>query len=146
MIASQLAEVGIDVEVRPFEFATFFADVKKGNYQLATIQSPTITEPDFYHWFFHSSLIPDTQNPDGSNRWHYRNPEIDRLTEAGHREVDPTKRKPLYWEAQQIVADDMPIIPLWFEDNVVLANVDVHGYTIVPNAALIGLVGVTKSK
>ena len=30
VIAAQLAEVGIAVEVRSFEFATFFADVKKG--------------------------------------------------------------------------------------------------------------------
>ena len=144
-IASQLAEVGIAVEVRPFEFGTFFADIKRGNYQLATMQSPEITEPDFYHWFFHSSLIPDARNPDGSNRWRYRNPVLDRVVEAGRREADPAKRKPIYAEAQRIVADDLPIVPLWHEDNVVLSNADVQGYTIVPNARFAGLAAVTKS-
>ena len=145
VLVGQLAEAGIEVELRSFEFGTFFADVKKGNYQLATIQSPEITEPDFYLWFFLSTRIPTAKDPDGGNRARYRNPEIDRLTQAGRREVDPAKRKPFYMEAQRIVAHDVPIIPLWHEDNVVLTNVDVQGYTIVPNARLLGLVQTTKS-
>lgn len=143
-IASQLGEIGIAVEVRPFEFATFFVDVKKGNYQLASLQTTSITEPDFYYFYFHSSRIPSPKDPDGGNRWRYRNPELDRLAEAGRREMDPAKRRPIYAQIQQIIADDLPIVPLWHEDNVVLSNVDVEGYAIVPNAALTGLVAATK--
>lgn len=145
VIAAQLRTVGIEVEVRSFEFATFFADVKKGNYQIATMQSPEITEPDFHHWFFHSSKWPSTKDPDGSNRWRYKNPEIDRLVEAGRTELDPAKRKQIYAGAQRIIAEDLPIIPLWHEDNVALTNTDLRGYTIVPNARFIGLVGTFKS-
>jgi peptide/nickel transport system substrate-binding protein len=145
VIAGQLAQVGISVEVRSFEFATFFADIKKGNYQIATMQSPEITEPDFLFWFFHSSRWPTAKDPDGSNRWRYTNPEMDRLVEAGRIELDPARRKALYGTAQRIAAEDLPIIPLWHEDNVVLSNVDVQGYTIVPNARFIGLVGATKT-
>jgi peptide/nickel transport system substrate-binding protein len=145
VIAAQLREVGIDVEVRSFEFGTFFADVKKGNYQIATMQSPEITEPDFHHWFFHSTNWPTAKNPQGSNRWRYKNPEMDRLAEAGRVELDLAKRKQIYAEAQQIVADDLPIIPLWHEDNVALTNVQLQGYAIVPNARFIGLVGASKS-
>ena len=145
VIAAQLAKVGIEVEVRSFEFATFFADIKKGNYQIATMQSPEITEPDFHFWFFHSSRWPTAKDPDGGNRWRYKNPELDRLVEAGRSELDRTRRKQLYAEAQRIVARDLPIIPLWHEDNTVLTNIDVHGYTIVPNARFIGLLGTSKS-
>jgi peptide/nickel transport system substrate-binding protein len=145
VIASQLAEVGIDVEVRSFEFATFFSDVKKGNYQIATMQSTEITEPDFYFTFFHSSRWPTPKDPDGYNRWRYKNPEMDRLVEAGRVELDPERRKQLYAEAQRIAAEDLPLIPLWHEDNVVLHNVDVHGYQIVPNARFVGLIATQKS-
>ena len=145
VIASQLHQVGIEVEVRSFEFGTFFSDVKKGNYQIATMQSPEITEPDFHYWFFHSTRWPTAKDPDGSNRWRYKNPEMDRLAEAGRAELDPARRKVIYADAQRLVAEDLPIIPLWHEDNVVLANVDVQGYTIVPNARFIGLVGSSKS-
>ena len=139
VIAAQLARVGIAVEVRSFEFATFFSDVKKGVYQLASMQTADITDPDFYFTYFHSSWIPSAKNPDGYNRWRYTNPEVDRLTEQGRGELDRTRRKAIYDQVQTLVARDLPIIPLWHEDNVVLTNVDVQGYTITPNARLVGL-------
>ncbi len=144
VIAAQLAEVGIAVEVRSFEFATFFADVKKGAYQIATMQTTDITEPDFYFMYFHSSWIPTPANPDGFNRWRYRNAEVDRLTTAGREELDREKRIQIYAEVQRLVAEDVPIVPLWHEDNVVLSNIDTQGYTPTPNARLIGLRDVTK--
>jgi peptide/nickel transport system substrate-binding protein len=144
VIAAQLAEVGIAVEVRPFEFATFFADIKKGAYQIATMQTTDITEPDFYFMYFHSSWIPTKANPDGFNRWRYRNALVDRLTTAGREELDRRERIRIYAEVQRQVADDVPIVPLWHEDNIVLSNVDVEGYTMTPNARLIGLRNVTK--
>ncbi|HWU89276.1 MAG TPA: ABC transporter substrate-binding protein [Kofleriaceae bacterium] len=144
VIAAQLAEVGIEVEVRSFEFATFFADVKKGSYQLASMQTSELNEPDYYYFYFHSGRIPDERNPDGGNRWRYRNPEVDRLTEAGRREIEPARRKPIYAEVQRIIATDLPVIPLWHEDNIVLSNADVQGYRMTPNARFIGLVGAWK--
>jgi peptide/nickel transport system substrate-binding protein len=143
-IAAQLAEVGIDVEVRSFEFATFFADVKKGAYQLASLQTAEITEPDFYFMYFHSSWIPTPQTPDGFNRWRYRNAEVDRLTTRGREETSRDKRKQIYAEVQRLVAEDAPIVPLWHERNVVLSNIDVQGYTMTPNGRLTGLRDVTK--
>lgn len=145
VIAAQLAEAGIEVDVRPFEFATFFADVKKGTYQLATMQTSEITEPDYYYMYFNSSRIPTKQEPDGGNRWRYVSPEVDRLTVEGRREPDRDKRRALYAEVQRQVAQDVPVVPLWHEDNVVLTNVDVRGYTISPIARLAGLVGTSKS-
>lgn len=144
-IGAQLREAGINVEIRSFEFGTFFVDVKKGNYQIATMQSPEITEPDFYFWFFHSSRWPSDKDPDGSNRWRYKNAEMDQLVEAGRAEIDPAKRKLIYADAQRLAAEELPIIPLWHEDNVVLSNVTVTGYQIVPNARFVGLIGATKS-
>ncbi|HUJ58746.1 MAG TPA: ABC transporter substrate-binding protein [Kofleriaceae bacterium] len=145
VIAAQLAEVGIEIEIRPFEFATFFADIKRGNFQIATMQTAEITEPDYYFAYFNSSRIPDAKDPDANNRWRYRSAEVDRLTEAGRRETDPAARKQIYSQVQRIVARDLPIIPLWHEDNVVLSNVDVQGYRIVPNARFSGLISATKS-
>jgi peptide/nickel transport system substrate-binding protein len=146
VIAAQLAEVGIDVEVRSFEFATFFADVKKGAYQLASMQTAEVTEPDYYFMYFHSSWIPTPDNPDGFNRWRYRSAEVDRLTDEGRRVLDEDRRKQIYDEVQRRVAQDVPIVPLWHENNVVLSNRDVQGYTMTPNARLIGLRELTKSR
>jgi peptide/nickel transport system substrate-binding protein len=146
VIAAQLAEVGIEVEVRSFEFATFFADVKKGQYQLASMQTSEITEPDYYFTYFNSSWIPNARQPDGYNRWHYINGDVDRLTEAGRRELDVEKRKVIYDQVQRIVADDVPVVPLWHEDNIVLSSAGVSGFSITPNARLVGLVDAWKHR
>lgn len=144
LLAAQLGAIGIDVEVRTFEWGTFLADVKKGSFHLATMQQPELTEPDYYYFYLHSSRIPTPQNPDAGNRWRYSNPRFDRLTEEGRREMNREKRAGIYAEAQHIIAEDLPIIALWHEDNVVLTNKDVQGYTITPNARYIGLVGTSK--
>ncbi|MBC7974132.1 MAG: ABC transporter substrate-binding protein [Myxococcales bacterium] len=144
VIAAQLAEVGIAVEIRSFEFATFFGDIKKGQYQLASMQTTDITDPDFYFMYFHSSWIPTKTNPDGFNRWRYRNAEVDRLTAAGREVLDRAARKQVYAEVQRLVAEDVPVVPLWHEDNIILSNVDVQGYTTSPNARLAGLTQIIK--
>lgn len=146
LIARQLGDVGIDVEVQPFEFGTFFADIKQGNYQLASMQTAPITNPDFYFAYFDSSRIPSEADPNAGNRWRYRNPELDHLVEAGRAETDPARARAIYAEVQRIVARDLPIVPLWHEDNVALSSVDVRGYEPTPDASLAGLVRATKSR
>jgi peptide/nickel transport system substrate-binding protein len=146
VIAAQLAEVGIAVEIRSFEFATFFADVKRGAYQLASMQTTDITEPDFYFMYFHSSWIPAAPRFEGFNRWRYRSAVVDRLTAEGRQELDRARRLAIYAEVQRQVAEDVPIVPLWHEDNVVLSNRVVHGYTLTPNARLTGLRQLTKQR
>jgi peptide/nickel transport system substrate-binding protein len=144
VLAAQLGDVGIDVEVRAFEFNTFFADIKKGEFQIASMQTTDISEPDFYRTYFNSTRIPSPKEPNAQNRWRYRNAKVDELTELGRRVVDLEERRKVYSQLQKIVADDVPIVALWHEDNVVVRNVDVSGYRILPNARFNGLVTVEK--
>jgi peptide/nickel transport system substrate-binding protein len=144
VIAAQLGDVGIAVDVRAFEFGTFFADIKKGQYQIATMQTSEIGEPDYYRAYFHSGRIPTPKDPNANNRWRYRNARVDELTEHGRRVVDLAERRRIYAEVQKIVADEVPIVALWHEDNVVLTHRDVVGYQILPNARFNGLVTVEK--
>lgn len=139
IIAAQLGEVGIEVEVRAFEFGTFFNDIKQGNYQIATMQTAAITEPDYYYAYFHSSRIPTPEDPHTTNRWRYRNPRIDALTDAGRSIADRDRRLEIYGEVQKILAEELPVVPLWHEDNIAVMNVGVAGYEILPHAGLSGL-------
>lgn len=146
IIASQLGEVGIDVEVRSFEFGTFFTDIKRGNYQIASMQTSDITEPDYLFTYFNSSRIPTDKEPSLHNRWRFVNERVDALTMAGRAEMDRDRRRELYLEVQRILADQVPVVPLWHEDNLAVMNVDVTGYRVFPNARLFGLVGARKSR
>ena len=144
--AAQLGEVGIAVEVQSFEQQTFFADIKKGRYQLASMQTAPITEPDLLFTYFHSSRIPSPSDPNAHNRWRYQNPRVDELTVLGRRTLDKQKRVEIYAEVQKILATDLPVIPLWHEDNLTLMNVDVSGYTLFPSASFWGLLTTQKQR
>jgi peptide/nickel transport system substrate-binding protein len=145
ILVSMLAEVGIEVELRAYEFATFFADVKKGNFQLFTMQIPEIAEPDLYTNFFASDRVPTRDNLDaGANRVRYRNLELDRLLDDGRRELDHGRRKAIYAEVQRLLARDLPVVSLWHEDNVVAMRKGVRGFEILPTAQLSSVARVYK--
>jgi len=58
LIAWQLSEIGIDVELLPLELSTFLGDVRKGNYQMYILQVPEVVDPDIYRWLMHSQAAP----------------------------------------------------------------------------------------
>lgn len=112
-LQEQWHRVGIDLEVRPLELATLFSDVVKGNFQL-TYQRwvGANTDPDFFEFGFSSKRFP----PDDANRGHYRSQRIDTLTDQIRVEMNLEKRKALCSEVQKILAEDLPYVPLWFND------------------------------
>ncbi len=143
-IGQQLSKVGIHVEVRAYEFGTFFRDIKQGNFQLGSMQTAPITDPDYYYSYFHSSRIPNKENPHTGNRWRFRNEVIDRLIEQGRLVADPNKRREIYDRVQELWAEDIPVVPLWHENNVAIMNTDVQGFYLLPSARFAGLASVLK--
>jgi peptide/nickel transport system substrate-binding protein len=118
VMQQQLREVGIALDIRSFEPATFFADVTHGAFQLYSLRwVGGNQDPDIFS-VFHSSRFP----PKGANRGFYSNPKVDALIDRARREVDPAVRKPLYAELQLILADELPYIDLWYLDNVLVHN------------------------
>jgi peptide/nickel transport system substrate-binding protein len=112
-LQDQWKKVGIDLEVRPLEAATLFADLGKGNFQLSySIWIGANNDPDVFDLVFSSKRFP----PNGSNRGHYRNARVDELIVAIRAEMDRKKRKELCSEVQKIVAEDLPYISLWYVD------------------------------
>jgi peptide/nickel transport system substrate-binding protein len=142
--AAQLAEVGVAVEVQSYEFTTVFADYKKGNFQLGSLQTAVITEPDFFFTYFHSTRIPSQADPNAQNRSRYSDRRVDELTELGRRTAGRERRRAIYGEVQAILARDLPVIPLWHEDNAAVTNVDLRDYAVYPSASLAGLVTARK--
>ncbi|MEO1267208.1 MAG: ABC transporter substrate-binding protein, partial [Myxococcota bacterium] len=140
LIASQLADIGIAVKVQAYEWGTFFGDVKSGNFDLCSLQWPSVIEPDLYSWIFHSRSIPTADNrSSGANRGGYRNPTLDRLLDQARTEMDREARARLYHRVQAIVAEELPYISLWHEDNIVVRQHTVQHYQPVPNARFSGL-------
>jgi peptide/nickel transport system substrate-binding protein len=129
VMQQQLRKVGIMLDIRSFESATFLADVIHGAFQLYGLRWIGGNEdPDIFEYAFHSAKFP----PNGANRGYYSNPKVDALIDQARREVDPILRKPLYVEVQRILAEDLPYIDLWYLDNVLVHNQRVMNLKLNP--------------
>jgi peptide/nickel transport system substrate-binding protein len=129
VMQQQFREVGIALDIRSFEFATFFSDVTHGSFQMYGLRWIGGNEdPDIFEHAFHSSQFP----PNGANRGFYLNSEVDSLIDQARREVDPKVRKPLYDQIQRILARDLPYINLWYLDNVVVHTRRVQNIQLNP--------------
>jgi len=131
VIQQDLRRVGIDLDVRAYEFATVFADILKGNFQMMSLQwvGGAVIDPDILRRVFHSTQVP----PVGFNRGHYVNPEVDRLIDRASAAVDEQERKSFYGAAQRIIAEDAVYIPIWNRVNVAVARKNLDGLHLSPS-------------
>jgi len=130
VLQQQLRAVGIALDIRSFEFATFFSDVQKGAFQLFSLRWIGGNEdPDIFEDVFDSNSFP----PKRRNRGYYSNPQIDELLAQGRKEIDQEKRRAIYAEVQKILAVDLPYINLWYFDNVIVYTPRVKGLTLNPS-------------
>jgi peptide/nickel transport system substrate-binding protein len=129
VLQQQLREVGVVLDIRTFEFATFFSDVTRGAYQLHSLRWVGGNEdPDIFEYVFHSAKF----SPHGANRTYYANPRVDALIDQARSELDQNARKQIYAEIQRILAEDMPYIDLWYIENVMVHTKRVRNLTLNP--------------
>ncbi len=72
--------------------------------------------------------------PAGLNRVHYINPEVDRLIDDAAVAVDEEARGVLYKRAQQLIAEDVPYVSLWYKTNVAVFQPEITGVRLSPIA------------
>lgn len=127
-LAQELADVGADVEVVPLELGTLIGRLGAGDFELAMLQLPELTEPNVLRVFLHSSNVP----PAGANRGRVADPEVDRLLDEGESTIDVGARKAIYAALERRVRDEALLVPLWHEDQI--AVVSERARTFVPSA------------
>jgi len=138
---AMLRRVGIELTIRTLDFATYYADIQAGSFDLTSLQWVGINDPNSYYMVFDSTKTP----PHGQNRGYYSNPAMDRLVEAGMSTVDPKWRKKIYGQVQQLAAEELPYVSLWWVDNVAVMNRRLVGFDAYPNGSFRSLATVTLS-
>ncbi len=117
ILQQQLRDIGIALEVRSFEFATFYADISKGAFQMYTLRWLGGNEdPDIFRYAYDSHMFP----PHGANRGRYFNAALDTLIREAGMSGDQAQRRTDYVKVQQILASDLPSINLWYLDAVLV--------------------------
>jgi len=134
-LAAQLGHIGIELDVRTYEWGTFFADIRSGNFDLYTLEWVGIVDPDIFRQVFHSAMMP----PTGNNRGRYSDAEMDRLTQAGLTALDPSERREIYARVQEHAARELPYVSLWWPERVIVATKRLEEFTPHPGGTLLGL-------
>ncbi len=137
VIRQQLQDVGFDVELRPADWATFFGDVREGRFQMFGLSWVALRMPDVFRYAFHSQSLP----PAGANRGGYASPRVDALIEAAEAEPELSARAPRYAAIARALVDDLPVVPLWYEDQVLARSTAVRGYALDGDGSYDGLAG-----
>ncbi|MFQ5872958.1 MAG: ABC transporter substrate-binding protein [Dehalococcoidia bacterium] len=119
--------LGVDVEIRQSEFATFLRDLDRRRFQMFELGwVADYPDPqDFLDILFYSES--------SNNHTGYYNMEVDRLLEEARTEPDVEARIALYQQAEQIIVTEAPWIPTWYTgDRYVLIKPNVKDYALTP--------------
>ena len=141
VIQQQLSEVGIEVELKTYDWGTFYGDIKAGRFQMFSLSWVGIKTPDIFHYVFHSESVP----PAGANRGRYVNSEADVLIVKGDNGRTLAEQAEAYRSLQQLLWQSLPYVPLWYEDNVYVARANVQGYRLASDGNYDGLIHVRKT-
>jgi oligopeptide transport system substrate-binding protein len=107
MIEMWKDNLGVDVQIQQTEEATFWQDLDKGQYQMFAV-GWVLDYPDPEDVL--DILFYSTSRQNSSR---YSNPEVDQLLLQARTEQDVNKRLALYQQAEQVILNDAPWIPLY---------------------------------
>jgi peptide/nickel transport system substrate-binding protein len=123
VLANQMSQTGLDVDLQSYEWGTFYSDVKKGLFQLATMKWVGLVDPDIYELAFHSREVPP-----GRNRGSYLNAKLDELLDRANRVATRDQRRKIFDRVQEIVLSDLAVLPLWYDIQVAIVNRRITGF------------------
>jgi peptide/nickel transport system substrate-binding protein len=123
VIADQLSDVGIDVEIRELDFSTWLDEQGKGNFDMFMLSWLGNIDPDEFYYAQHHSK--------GQFNFHgYSNPEVDKLLDDASTETDAATRKQMYGDAAEQIVDDASYIYLYNPDIAQGWTPEVSGYQV----------------
>ena len=125
--AKQIEDVGLKVQVEVVQKSLLLEQTAKQ--QALFFRGSWIADyPDAenYMAMFYS------KNPSPPNYTQYKNPAFDKLYNKALQETNDSLRYALYRQMDQMVINDAPVVPLWYDEAIHLLNNHVHGFT--PNA------------
>ncbi len=121
-------ELGVEVEIQQVEWATYLEDLDEKKFQAYAGIGWEADYPDpqdFLDILFHSES--------SINHGDFRNAEIDAVLEEARTEPDIVRRIDLYHQAEQMIVDEAPWVPMWFTgDRYTLVKSYVEGYEMTP--------------
>jgi peptide/nickel transport system substrate-binding protein len=135
LIADDFKKIGVEMLIKNMVAAVLWADFWRNSEFDSLMTAPTYTiasDPDVTHRFGGSSI--PKQNGSGSNVSQYKNGGVDTLLARGRQEYNVGKRKDIYGKVQELIMDDLPLLPLFYEVQIEGTKGGLDGYANNVNA------------
>lgn len=121
IIADNLAPLGITVNIRTVDFATWLDEQNSGHFDMLMMGWLGNIDPDDFYYAQHHT--------DGSsNAQKYSNPEVDRLLDAGRVETNQDARAEIYRKVATIIGDECSYIYIYNPSVIQAWTKDMSGY------------------
>lgn len=131
IVQDQLKEIGIDLDIEMMETGAYLEATANGDMDMYVGSWGTVTLDADYGLYpmFHSENVGAP-----GNRSFFENDELDELLDEARKTTDDDERLELYQEAQQIIIDEAPIVPIYH--SVLLAGLrdEVNGFFQYPSS------------
>jgi peptide/nickel transport system substrate-binding protein len=127
-----LRQVGITVELDIFEWATTFTELREADLQYHMFSFGWLTTTSDADYTMFSNYRSDQLPPDSWNSWRYANERVDELLTDARASVDTAEREEFYAEVQDILAEDLPALPLYNTIEVMVTSAEVEGFVPHP--------------
>ncbi len=122
VLKTALAKIGVELKPKPVQVGpALYGGKLSGGYEMAVLSYPGPSgggpnaDPDLLRSLFSSKVPPSLTSATG-----YANATFDDLADRQHRTFDETARKDLVDQMQHIIARDLPVLSLYYPDNVLV--------------------------
>lgn len=139
-IQAQLKNVGITLQLRPTEWASFYDAVKKGQFDLVMLAWTGEQQPSFYFHAFNGSQTP----PNGLNRGRLNSPRVNTLTQSIMDATTPEAQLQATLATQKALAEVRPYIPLYRRHQILVTSPQLQGCQLNANGFYTGLLACRK--
>lgn len=129
LVQQEWRDVGIELSIKNYPSAQLYATVGSGG-----VEQSGKFDVVFENWsngndpddslLFSCTMAP----PAGWNIYHFCNKAVDEALVQGLSSYEPASRKAAYARVQEMVAAELPIILLWYQQDLSLINTDFHNY------------------
>jgi peptide/nickel transport system substrate-binding protein len=120
VLQNQWKQIGVEVVIKNVPARTFFGETLKKQQFTALAQLAWSSNPESppTSTLATAGIPTAANNYAGANYPQFSHPGMDKLIDDVQRELDPAKRKPLWFEMQKIYTDEVPVLPLYFRTDV----------------------------
>jgi len=134
LMKDDLQKIGVNATIVSYEWGTYLNKVSHGEHQTAILGwvADNLDAGQFL-----SSILSCSARTSKTNRTFWCNPEFDHLIKQAQETTDSETKKRLYYKAQEIFRDEIPMLPIASGTSILAANKAVKNLYIKPTGGIL---------